>query len=326
METNDKQVKYNLLPMLPPWADLTIDSELMLKLLDASRRLSRLDGFVSRLPNRELYIKAIVFREARTSCALDGLRKTNFLVNKYQDILLNESVNIAGGKRLTEETLLNIYSELRSGLGYGHFKNKAVETQTMTFLTQFINNTYNLPKDPLFRMAMLQYQFEATQPFVHGDGRAGRLINILYLIQEGLLSQPCFCLSACYIRHPNDYSAAVKSVGTSRNWRQWVMHTLNSICCASGLTMDLIQRIQDLQEKMDETIRQNGLQLDRMDDSVLLSIPYISPRQLMSGSIKSVNTAKKYLGQLEKLGLLSKTRVGREYVWVNTGLMEILSE
>ena len=312
--------------MVPPWADLTLDSELMEKVLDASRRLSRLDGFVSSLPNSDYFIRAIVYREAKTSCALDGLRKTNVIVNKYQDLLLNESANISGGKRLTEETLLNIYSDLRGGLGAGRFKNKVVEAQTMTFLTQFINNTFNIPKDPLFRMCMVQYQFEATQPFENGDGRAGRLINILYLIQEGLLSQPCLCLSGCFLRHPNAYCEAVKSVSLSKDWRQWVMHVLQSICCASESTMELIRRIQALKEKIEDIIRQNGLQLDRMDASVLLSIPYISPRKLMSGSIKSVNTAKKYLGQLEQLGILSKTRVGKEYVWINTELMSILSE
>ena len=111
-----------------------------------------------------------------------------------------------------------------------------------------------------------------------------------------------------------------------RNWKQWIMHTLQSICCASEYTMGLIHRIEEVQDKIEIAIRENDLQLDRMELSALMSIPYISPRQLMSGSIKSVNTAKKYLSQLEKLGSLSKTKVGREYVWINTGLMEILSE
>ena len=189
-----------------------------------------------------------------------------------------------------------------------------------------LNNDYGLPKDPLFRIALVQYQFEASQPFRSGDGRAGRLINQLYLIQEGLLYQPCLCLSGCYIQQPDTYVESVKSVSASRNWKQWIMHTLKCICCASDYTMGLISRIQEVQDRIEAAVIENKLQLDRMDLSTLMGIPYISPRQLMSGSIKSVNTAKKYLSKLEELSLLSKTRIGREYVWVNTGLMEILTD
>lgn len=321
----DNQLKYKLQPMVPPWADMTIDIELMLKLLDASRRLSRLDGYVSRLENREMFIEAIVYREAKTSCAIDGLRKPERIVNKYREVLLRESRNIAEGTRLSEEILLKIYSELGSSLKDNDPVDEKLLSRTLTFLLQFLNNDYGVPKDPLFRMALVQYQFEATHPFRRA-GWAGRLISILYLIQEGLLSQPCLCLSGCYIQHPDIYVESVNSVSSSRNWKQWIMHTLNCICCASEYTMGLIRRIQEVLDRIDTAILENGLQLDRMNMSALLSIPYISPRQLMSGSIKSVNTAKKYLGQLEQLGLLSKTRVGRENVWVNTDLMKILSE
>ena len=326
METIDNKTKFKLQPMLPPWADMTFDTELMRKLLDASRRLSRLDGYVSKLADREKFIDAIVYREAKTSCAIDGLRKSERMVKKYREVLLRESRNVAEGNKLSEETLLKIYSELRSGFKDTRPVDEEVLAKTMTFLLHFLNNDYGIPKDPLFRMSLVQYQFEATQPFRSGDGRVGRLINILYLIQEGLLNQPCLCLSGCYIQHPDRYLESVKSVNTSRTWKQWIMHTLQSICCASEYTMGLIHRIEEVQDKIEIAIRENDLQLDRMELSALMSIPYISPRQLMSGSIKSVNTAKKYLSQLEKLGSLSKTKVGREYVWINTGLMEILSE
>lgn len=326
METIDNKTKFKLQPMLPPWADMTFDTELMRKLLDASRRLSRLDGYVSKLADREKFIDAIVYREAKTSCAIDGLRKSERMVKKYREVLLRESRNVAEGNKLSEETLLKIYSELRSGFKDTRPVDEEVLAKTMTFLLHFLNNDYGIPKDPLFRMSLIQYQFEAAQPFRGGDGRAGRLINILYLIQEGLLNQPCLCLSGCYIQHHDTYVESVKSVVSSRNWKQWIMYILNSICCASDYTIDLIRRIQEVQDGIEAAIRENNLQMDRMDPSALLGIPYISPRQLMSGSIKSVNTAKKYLGQLEKLGLLSKTRVGKENVWVNKGLMEILSE
>ena len=325
MGTLDNQLKYKLQPMVPPWADMTIDIELMSKLLDASRRLSRLDGYVSRLPNRELFINAIVYREANASCIIDGLRKSDRIINNYHELLLSESIKACNGKRLTEETLLKMYTNLRNGLDDNPPRNQNIYARKATFLTQFMNNSHSLPKDPLFRMSLLQYQFEATYPFQNGDGRAGRLVAILYLIQEGLLSQPCLCLSGCYVQHPARYCEAVKSVSVSRNWEQWVEHTLKCICCASDYTMELIRRIQEIQNRIEAAIAENNLKMDRLDLSVLLNIPYISPRQFLSGSIKSVNTAKKYLVQLERLGILTKAKVGKEYVWVNTELMSVLS-
>lgn len=325
MTTNDNNIKYKILPMVPPWADLIIDAELMTKLLDASRRLSRLDGLVTKLPNRELFINAIVYKEANASCLIDGLRKSDQIINNYHNLLLSESSNACNGERLTEETLLNIYFRLRNGLDDDPSRNQNLYARKAAFLTQYINNNHSLPKDPLFRMSILQYQFEATHPFQDGDGRVGRLVTILYLIQEGLLSQPCLCLSGCYVQQPDLYFEAEKSVSVSRNWKQWVMHTLKCICCASDYTMDLIRRIQEIQNRIEAAIAENNLKMDRLDLSVLLNIPYISPRQFLSGSIKSVNTAKKYLVQLERLGFLTKAKVGKEYVWVNTELMSVLS-
>ena len=101
---------------------------------------------------------------------------------------------------------------------------------------------------------------------------------------------------------------------------------LDGISGASEYTISFIRRIQALKDKMETVIRENDLQTDRLDIAKLFKIPSINPRELMSGSIKSVNTAKKYLGQLENLGLLSKTKVGKKYVWVNTGLMDILAD
>lgn len=309
--------------MLPPWVELTIDVEIASKLLEASRRLAHLKGFVAMLPDRDLYIDAIVYKEATASCAIDGIDATDPIVGKYREVLMRESHDTLSQKGLKEETLLNIYSDLRSDpKGSG---NTEISEQT-GYLTHFMKTGYGFPKDPLFRMALAQYQFEAIQPSLNGGGRTGRLASIVYLIHEELLGQPSLCLSAYHLHKFDEYTEALKSVSSSRNWRQWVIHMLDSISSASDYTVNLILRIKTLKEKIEAVISENGLQLDRMDISTLFGIPYVSPRKLMSGSIKSVNTAKKYLGQLEELGILSKTRVGREYVWVNTGLMDLLAE
>lgn len=309
--------------MLPPWVELTIDVEIASKLLEASRRLAHLKGFVAMLPDRDLYIDAIVYKEATASCAIDGIKGTHPIVDKYREMLQKRSQDVFRGIRLTEEDVLDIYSEL--DLEDGRSRGEEISSQTAC-MSQFLKSGYGFPKDPVFRMALGQYQLEATHPFRDDDGRAGRLVSVVYLIQEGLLEQPSLCLSACHLQKAGEYAEALKSVSVSRNWNRWVNYMLDSISSASDYTVNLILRIKTLKEKIEAVICENGLQLDRMDISTLFGIPYVSPRKLMSGSIKSVNTAKKYLGQLEELGILSKTRVGREYVWVNTGLMEVLSE
>lgn len=313
--------------MLPPWAELTIDVSVAAKMLEASRHLARLDGLVSMFSDRNLFVEAIVYKEAVASCAIDGLQGTDPVVDKYREVLLRESQEVKGGKRFTEESIFSIYSELgEDHLEEAHTKYKEVLARTISNLTKLMSRDFGFPNDPLFRMALVQYQFEATRPFPSKDGSAGRLISILYLVQEGLLCQPCLCLSAYHLQQLNAYSEAIKSVSTLRNWKQWVLHMLDGISNASEYTIGLILRIRALKEKFETVIRENDLQVERMDISKFFGVPFISPRSLLSGSIKSVNTAKKYLGQLEELGLLAKTRVGKEYVWVNTGLMQILSE
>ena len=309
--------------MLPPWVELSMDVNIMTKFLEASRHLAHLKGFVDMLPDRELYVNALIYKEAAASCAIDGIKESDPIVGKYMEILQKRSQDAIAGYRLTEEDVLDIYSEL--DLEDGRSRSEEIPSQTAC-MTQFLKSGYGFPKDPLLRMALGQYQLEATQPFRADDGRAGRLISIVYLIQEGLLGQPSLCLSAYHLQKAGEYAEGLKSVSASRNWNKWVIYILDSISSASDYTVSLILRIQALKEKIEAVIRDNDLQADRMDISALFGIPYISPRKLMSGSIKSVNTAKKYLGQLEQLGILSKTMAGREYVWVNTGLMEILSE
>lgn len=313
--------------MLPPWAELTIDVSVASKMLEASRHLAHLDGLVSMLPDKRMFIEAIVYKEAVASCAIDGLRETDPIVEQYRKVLVRESQAVIGGKRFTEESIFSAYSELeKDHLEEGLSKYDEALKRTISYLTKLMSRDFGFPDDPLFRMALVQYQFEATQAFPGKAGRAGRLFSILYLIQEGMLCQPCICPSAYHLQRISAYSEAIRSVSTSRNWKQWVLHMLDIILSVSDYTAELILRIQALKEKIGTAILENGLQVERMDLSTLFSVPYISPKTLMSDSIKSLNTAKKYLGQLEELGFLAKTRVGKEYVWINTGLMQILSE
>jgi Fic family protein len=205
-------------------------------------------------------------------------------------------------------------------------RGKGVVEKKMADLISFLNDETTVPIDPLLKMAMAHYQFEAIHPFRDGNGRTGRILCILYLIQKGLLDLPILYLSAYILQNKDAYYYAINSVTGLRDWKQWILYMLEAVSQTSEYTIDKINRIRALMEKTETIIRDSKLQLARLNLSKLFEQPYIRPKNLLSGTIKSINTAKKYLGQLEGLGLLSKERIGKEYIWFNTELMAILSD
>ena len=190
----------------------------------------------------------------------------------------------------------------------------------------FLNDDSAFPIDPLLKMAMAHYQFEAIHPFRDGNGRTGRILCIIYLIQKGLLDLPILYLSAYILQNKDAYYYALNSVTGLRDWKAWILYMLEAVSQTSEYTIDKINRIRTLMEKTERIILENKLSLARLNLSKLFEQPYIRPKNLLSDTIKSVNTAKKYLSQLEGLGLLTKERIGKEYIWFNTELMAILSD
>ena len=205
-------------------------------------------------------------------------------------------------------------------------RGKGVVEKKMQELLDFINDDERHPIDPLIKMAMVHYQFEAIHPFRDGNGRTGRILCLLYLIQKGLLDVPILYLSAYILQNKDEYYHTLSSVTGSRNWKQWLLFMLDALSQTAEYTLDKINRIRSLMSKTHDIITDNKLSVTRLDISKLFEQPYIRPRNLLSDRIKSVNTAKKYLTQLEDIGLLSKERIGKELIWFNTDLMDILTD
>ena len=205
-------------------------------------------------------------------------------------------------------------------------RGKGVVEKKMADWIDFLNDDSAYPVDPLLKMAMAHYQFEAIHPFRDGNGRTGRILCIIYLIQKGLLDLPILYLSAYILQNKDAYYYALNSVTGLRNWKAWILYMLEAVSQTSEYTIEKINRIRSLMEKTERIILENKLSLARLNLSKLFEQPYIRPKNLLSNTIKSVNTAKKYLSQLEGLGLLTKERIGKEYIWFNTELMAILSD
>lgn len=173
---------------------------------------------------------------------------------------------------------------------------------------------------------MAHYQFEAIHPFRDGNGRTGRILCILYLIQKHLLDLPILYLSAYILQNKDDYYWRLNGVTGTHIWKSWILYMLEAVSQTAEYTIDKIIRIKHLMEKTQTLILKNRLPVNKMDVPRLFEQPYIRPKNLLSEKLKSINTAKKYLTQLESLGMLTKERVGKEFVWFNTDLMTILSD
>ena len=355
MEAYDRHTPYNQLPPLPPDQALYMDAEVGAKLVLASRRLAELKGLAATLPNQSIFVNTIALREAKASSAIENIFTTDDELYRslsyqeddyldgpakeilhYREALWKGFQDLGKEKNLSVETVVDIFRQVKQtheGIRpyqaetvYTPPRGKGVVEKKMADWIDFLNDDSSFPIDPLLKMAMAHYQFEAIHPFRDGNGRTGRILCIVYLIQKGLLDLPILYLSAYILQNKDAYYYALNSVTGLRDWKEWILYMLEAVSQTSEYTIEKINRIRSLMEKTERIIRENKLSLARLNLSKLFEQPYIRPKNLLSDTIKSVNTAKKYLWQLEGLGLLTKERIGKEYIWFNTELMAILSD
>ena len=268
----------------------------------------------------------------------------------YREALWKGYQRISTEKALTIDTIIDVYREVKrtqDGIrpyqaevvikkrGWGSLvaetvytppRGKGVVEKKMAELLEFLNDDEKYPIDSLLKMIMAHYQFEAIHPFRDGNGRTGRILCILYLIQKHLLDLPILYLSAYILQNKDDYYWKLNGVTGTLLWKSWILYMLEAVSQTVEYTTDKIFRIKNLMDKTWATMLENNLPVGRMDIPKLFEQPYIRPRNLLSEKIKSVNTAKKYLSQLESLGMLTKVKVGKEFIWFNTDLMTILSD
>jgi len=217
------------------------------------------------------------------------------------------------------------WGSLRGETVYTPPRGKGVVERMLADLVDFMNDDRKYPFDPLLKMAMAHYQFEAIHPFRDGNGRTGRILCILYLIDKGLLDMPILYLSSFMIQNKDLYYHSLGNVTGTNRWKDWITFVLDSVSQTSDFTIYKIEQIRSLMAKTEQLMLTHKPVLSKIEIPALFEQPYIRPKNLLSESIKSVNTAKKYLSELESIGILSKDKIGKEYVWLNTELMEILS-
>ena len=193
-------------------------------------------------------------------------------------------------------------------------------------LVSYLNDDIKYSHDPLIKLAVSHYQFEAIHPFRDGNGRAGRILSLLLMIQKNLLEVPILYLSAYIIENKEDYYHYLNSVTTMGRWREWILYMLKAIEETSIYTLRKITEIDKLFHRTNDLIKNKLPHIHKETVEKIFEQPYIRPKKLVGYEIKSLNTAKKYLGQMEAAGIMTSQKIGKEIVYLNIDLFNLLSE
>jgi Fic family protein len=181
--------------------------------------------------------------------------------------------------------------------------------------------------DPLIKLATLHYQFEAIHPFVDGNGRTGRIINILFLVEKGLLDTPILFLSHYILRTKSSYYKGLRSVTESKAWIDWVMYMLEAIETTALETKQRVTNILTAMDTAKELVKAKAPKIYSKDlIETIFEHPYCKIRFLEQAGIAMRQTAATYLKTLEKIGLLRNVKIGREQYYINDELVKALSK
>ena len=189
-----------------------------------------------------------------------------------------------------------------------------------------MNDDSLMDADPLVKMAILHHQFESIHPFYDGNGRTGRIINILFLIQKKLLDLPVLYLSRYIIKHKNDYYRLLQQVRQTGEWEAWIIYMLDGVEKTASESIVLISQIKKLMQQYKQSIRTT---LPKMYSQDLLNnlfkYPYTKIEYLEHDLGISRSTVIRYLTELEKLKLLTKQKTGRDNFYINQPLFDLLA-
>ncbi len=253
-----------------------------------------------------------------------GKFNIDLIVDIYQQL---KQVNDGIRPYQTETVIKKRGSGLLGGtVIYTPPRGEGILEKKLTNLFDYINQDDKYPYDPLIKLAVSHYQFEAIHPFRDGNGRTGRILSILLLIQKQLLEVPILYLSAFIIKEKDDYYELLNKVTTQRSWKQWIIYMIRAIEETSIYTINKIEEIDKLFENTWQLVNEKLPAVRKELIEKIFEQPYISPKKIIDSNIKSLNTAKKYLGQLQYLGILVPKKIGKEIIYINIDLYNLLSE
>ncbi|RLB72741.1 MAG: Fic family protein [Deltaproteobacteria bacterium] len=357
--TFDKNRPYNDLPLLPPAIDLE-SKAILKKAISANRELAELKGAGDAIPNQTILINNIVLQEARLSSEIENIVTTTdelyqaegknpSQINPHtKEVLHYREALWQGFENIKERPLsTNLFIDIvriikQSGMGvrrvpgtkianslgevlYTPPEGESVIRNLLANLEQFIHAEDDL--DPLVKLAVVHYQFEAIHPFTDGNGRTGRIVNILYLIEKGLLDIPILYLSHFIIKNKNDYYKCLRKVTEENAWDEWILYMLSAIETTARQTREKIYRIRDLMDETRKLVQEKAGKAYSKDlIELIFELPYCKIGFLEQRGIAKRQTASTYLKALESMNILESIKAGREVYYLNKKLLEYLME
>jgi Fic family protein len=360
MNSFNKAEPFNDLPPLPPFAEFET-KEVLTKTIKASRALAELNGAIRNLPNPSLFLDTLHLQEAKASSEIEQIITTNDDLykavvsdKKFNNSATKEVINYKeaiwlGLKRLEQKPFIstNLCVEivqcikqneagirttpgttLTNGKGeiiYTPPSGEKVIREKMANLESFINENNHI--DPLIKLAISHYQFEAIHPFSDGNGRTGRILLLLQLKLEKLLDIPALFLSEYIIENKDKYYQGLRAVTENNDWSEFILYMLNMVEKTAVKGLNILESIIKLMDKTGEEIK--GL-LPKVYSKDLLEVifklPYTKRQNLIDIGLGTPKTVGNYLIALEGKGFLKSVKVGKEKLYLNLALMNLLNE
>jgi Fic family protein len=353
---------YNDLPLLPPSKNIETNA-ILKKAISAGRALAELKGLGATIPNQAILVNSIILQEAKASSEVENIitthdalfrafsAKTSKIDPATKEVLRYREALWLGFNALQKRPLLttNLFIRIvqtirgnqagirntpgtkiaNAATGEVVFtppEGVALIREKLKNLEEYIHEEDGV--DPLIKLALIHHQFEAIHPFSDGNGRTGRILNILYLLYKGLLDLPVLYLSKYIIEQKSDYYRHLRSVTQDGEWEAWILYMLEAVEKTALHTRNKIIAIRDLMAETLQFAKENLPARVYSKDLIelLFHQPYTKVQFLVRAGIAERKTAADYLKALERIGTLQIYRMGKENLYLNKKLFDTLSK
>lgn len=346
-----------------PYKNVNLKTNKILEQLTvSSRALAELKGYANTIPNMHILINAVTINEAKDSSAIENivtthddiykvLTESGFKEENAKEVVDYRNAIWAGYEQIKKDGFINTNTivkiqgiiehnnagirklpgtELKNSLTgetiYTPPQNEEEIRDYLRNLEKFINNNED-GIDPLIKVCLIHYQFESIHPFYDGNGRTGRILNILYLVLNKLIDSPILYLSKYINKTKQEYYKLFNEVRNNNNYEEWILYILKGIEITSKETITLIEKIQDEVKNFKEEFR---TKLPKIYSKELLESLFYEVYTKIAYIEKACGvtrlTATSYLNQLEEIGLLESEKIGREKIYKNLRLIKLLSD
>ena len=351
---------HNGLPELPPPAESIETTAILKRCINARVSLAELKQAAELIPNSAVLVNALPLLEAQASSEIENIVTTTDKLFEFADIAedradaatkealryrtaLYEGTKMVQRGMLTTDMAIQICStvkgmelDIRSESGttlksrmsgdviYTPPVGQQLLIQKLDNWADFMQNSTEI--DPLVRMAVQHYQFEAIHPFADGNGRTGRILNILFLVQQGLLDSPILYLSRYIIQNKAAYYRLLQKVTLEQDWAAWILFVLDGVEETCTWTTDKIKSIRELMEHTGQYVQSRLPKIYSWElVELLFRQPYCRIGNLVDAGIAKRQTASVYLKQLCEIGILREVKSGRENIFVHPKYIELLT-